>query len=591
MANRRKPGSPQPRAWPRGLQVVLGVLAVVLLGYLAVFSYHFAQIQLGPFAPLAAILTLALLLAVLVPPLLVRYHRPLRAALAWVIQRLGALLAATRLPQRFAHRFPRFSRWLVARFTPGRPAGLALTAWVAGALLFLEQVIELFLEVASGGPVPALDRRIENLVALIRSPELDHLFYAVTWLGSLRVVGVLAIAGALLALVARRRRDALLLLLVTAGSWLSAQGLQLVVARPRPPLADARVLETSFSFPSSHATLSAAFYGAAAYFLIRALRRDVAKIIVGMLAGVLVLFVGVSRAYLGVHFPSDVLAGWMLGALWLAVMVIADRLWQARSGGGIPAAGSPGRPRPLGAVRRTLGTVDLLVAVGYTAAFVGISTGMLPSPPQPSVVQPVVIAPDVVPQTVEQQLPHYTEGLTGVPQEPVSFVFVGTQAQLEVAFRAAGWTEAQRFSFRAVTDGVEAVLTHHSDPAGPVTPSFLAEQPNTLAFSLPVGATFAERHHIRLWLTGVQTSTGQPLWLATASFDKGFELAPSTGLPTHQIDPNIDAERTFVVASLQGSGLVHQTKTIQLVPPESGRNFDGDPFHTDGQAVILYLAG
>ncbi|HEV2461753.1 MAG TPA: hypothetical protein VGS80_25635, partial [Ktedonobacterales bacterium] len=172
MANRRKPGSPQQRAWRRSLQVVLGLLAVLLLGYLAVFSYHFAQIQLGPFAPLAAILTAALLLAVLGPPLLVRYHRRLRAALGQAIQGFGALLAATRLPQRFARRFPRFSRWLVARFTPGRPAGLALTVWVAAALLFLEQVIELLLEVASGGSVPALDRRSEHLVAPIRTPEL-----------------------------------------------------------------------------------------------------------------------------------------------------------------------------------------------------------------------------------------------------------------------------------------------------------------------------------------------------------------------------------------------------------------------------------
>ena len=124
-----------------------------------------------------------------------------------------------------------------------------------------------------------------------------------------------------------------------------------------------------------------------------------------------------------------------------------------------------------------------------------------------------------------------------------------------------------------------------------MTPSFLAEQPNALAFSLPVGTTFAERHHIRIWSTDVQTNAGQPLWLATASFDKGFELAPSTGLPTHQIDPDIDAERAFVVTSLQGSGLVQSTQTIQLVPPESGFNFDGDPFHTDGQTIILDLTG
>jgi len=426
-------------------------------------------------------------------------------------------------------------------------------------------------------------------VATMRTPELDQLFYAVTWLGSLRVVAALAVAGLLLALLARRPREALLLPLVAALSWLSAEeGLKYVLARPRPPLADARVLETSFSFPSTHATVSAAFYGTAAYFLIRGLRRDSAKIMIGILAALLVLMVGVSRAYLGVHFPSDVLAGWMLGFLWLALTVIADHLWQARRAPVVehaPAAG--GRARSL----RTAGSAVIgMAAIVYTAAFVGVTAGALPPQPQPQPIPPVVIAPDGVPSTVEQQLPHYTEGLTGVRQEPVSFVFVGTQAQLETAFQTAGWTEAEPFSFRAVTDGVNAVLTRHSAPAGPVTPSFLAEQPNALAFSLPVGTTFAERHHIRIWSTAVQTSAGQSLWLATASFDKGFELAPSTGLPTHQIDPNIDAERAFVLTSLQGSGLVQNAQTIQLVLPESGFNFDGDPFHTDGQAVTLYLA-
>jgi hypothetical protein len=104
-----------------------------------------------------------------------------------------------------------------------------------------------------------------------------------------------------------------------------------------------------------------------------------------------------------------------------------------------------------------------------------------------------------------------------------------------------------------------------------------------------MGATFAERHHIRIWTTDVQTSAGAPVWLATASFDRGFELAPSTFLPTHQIAPDIDTERAFVVATLQSAGTVARQETIQLVPPESGHNFDGDPFFTDGRTVILDL--
>jgi hypothetical protein len=187
----------------------------------------------------------------------------------------------------------------------------------------------------------------------------------------------------------------------------------------------------------------------------------------------------------------------------------------------------------------------------------------------------------------ESQLPHDTQGLTGHPQEPISLIFVGTQAQVENAFRAAGWTVARPYRFAALVNGITATLTRASDPAGPVTPSFLADEPNALAFSLPVGATFAQRHHLRLWAITVQTTLGQPLWLATASYDRGFELAPSTELPTHQIAPDIDIERAFVATSLTDAGVVASSQTIQLVPPDSGRNFDGDPFHTDGMAVIL----
>ncbi len=53
---------------------------------------------------------------------------------------------------------------------------------------------------------------------------------------------------------------------------------------------------------------------------------------------------------------------------------------------------------------------------------------------------------------------------------------------------------------------------------------------------------------------GAQTRAGQPLWLATASFDRDFELAPTTFLPTHQIAPDIDTERAFVAAGLKGTG-------------------------------------
>src|SRR5262249_46596746 len=115
-----------------------------------------------------------------------------------------------------------------------------------------------------------------------------------------------------------------------------------------------------------------------------------------------------------------------------------------------------------------------LVSVGYLAA----TYTEIPPPSPAGTPVTTVIAPEQVAVTVETRLPHYTEGLTGRSQEPVSLVFVGTRAQLEESFRAAGWTEARPFGFNAVLGGVEAAIRQRSDPAGPVTPSFLAEEPN-----------------------------------------------------------------------------------------------------------------
>jgi hypothetical protein len=320
---------------------------------------------------------------------------------------------------------------------------------------------------------------------------------------------------------------------------------------------------------------------------------DWLKALIGVTAALIVLAIGVSRVYLGVHYPTDVLAGWALGIFWLGVAALIDTVVTVRlpGRGGAPSAAADraialGRLAQVGAVtRRVVSVMIVLLALAYVAS----AYQDIPAPPLPPAVAPTHVATDQVPQVVQTQLPHYTEGLTGKPQEPVSIVLVGSRATLEDAFRAAGWTEAAPFGFQSVRGGVAAALAQRGDPAGPVTPSFLAEEPNTLAFSLPVGATFAQRHHIRIWRTRDETTTGQDIWLATASYDQGFELSHTTFLPTHQIAPDIDTERAFVVASLEQSGVVAQQAMLQLVPAEHGHNLSGDPFFTDGQAVILAL--
>jgi len=118
------------------------------------------------------------------------------------------------------------------------------------------------------------------------------------------------------AFIAGRPRDAVLIVLAVVAGALFFELVMLLVHRPRPPLEDARIVQGGFSFPSGHSTLSATFYGTVAYLLIRGIRQDRWKAVVGGGAALVVLAIGVSRIYLGVHYPSDVLGGFLVAATW-----------------------------------------------------------------------------------------------------------------------------------------------------------------------------------------------------------------------------------------------------------------------------------
>lgn len=569
------------RSWIQALrrpQILLSLCVVILLLYALVWMYRFVVNQLGPFAPLAFVVGAGILLAFVGPWLVIHYRTPLQRVLMRCTDWLWTHSGADDVFRRLGERYPRASRFLLARVTHGTGTGLTLTIGFVLAGIVAWFFIELLVAVASGSAITGVDRRIINLVATLRTPSVDAIMLFITFLGNVQTILVLALVALVMTLLSRRYEAAVLLVLALLVSSLFFSAIKLLVGRPRPLFESARIVQGGFSFPSGHAAVSATFYGTIAFLLIRARSRESLKVLVGLLAALLVLAIGMSRIYLGVHYPSDVVAGWIAGVFWLLLVALAEHVWS-------PRARQPLAPRQ----RIVMRSGSIVALIGGAVYLISVYQ-TVPTPPQPSTAPAAstVIAADAVPAIVAQ-LPHHTETLLGNPQEPISLLFVGTQDTLERAFRAAGWTKAEKISFESEKKVVLVSLSHQSDPAGPVTPSFLAEQPNTLAFNQPVGTTFEQRHHIRIWRTQVQTTDGQTLWLATASFDKGFELGSTTFLPTHQIAPDIDNERDYIVASLQTAQGVAKTAMLQLVPPEFGYNLSGDPFFTYGKAVILWL--
>ena len=166
------------------------------------------------------------------------------------------------------------------------------------------------------------------VIGAVREPALfDILSFLrpITELGSTAAVtvvaGITAIVGAL---IGPWRHGALGALTIGAASL--ALGIaKRTVARERPDMLDPLVVEHGFSFPSGHATLSMTAYGVLAVILARS--RLPARVRIALLgaAGVLVFLIGVSRIWVGVHYPTDVLAGWTTGAVVVLIFAAATR--------------------------------------------------------------------------------------------------------------------------------------------------------------------------------------------------------------------------------------------------------------------------
>lgn len=580
----------------------LWVVVVALVVYVAIWGHRFIVTRFGALAPLVMVLgALPIVIAVVVWAWR-RFGGEVARAFDRAVRALFAPVERSRWYQTGRMRHPAVWRIVIDRFDPHLATGLGLSVVIVAAGGALWAFGSVVMRVVVASPLTVVDQRIVNLFQMLRTPGGDRVMLDASYIGSGRAVGTLAAAAAITALILRRRRDAMLVVasLVAGAAFFSV--VKLIVRRPRPPLHSARIVQSGFSFPSGHATMAAVFYATIAMILVAALRSDWLRALVIIVASALIVWIGLSRIYLGVHYPSDVLAGWSAGLLWALLVLAAERIWTAerarRSAVGAEAgdaAASAGAwaHEPIGPVRGAAAAVVPAAAI----AFLAVTRPAIPAPPHPARVVHDAVAPPQLVTAIRTRAPLYTVGPFGHRQEPINLVFVGSADELRRTFRAVGWVEAERLSVSSLRHAAVATMTGGGDPTGPVTPSFLGVAPEALAFSQPVGRTFARRHHIRIWTAPFDCSdsvggsgpVARPVWLATASFDQGYAIATGSLLPVHQIAPDIDAERDYIARSLGATGLLADTARTQLVPPEKGTNAFGEPFYTHGQVFVAHL--
>lgn len=206
----------------------------------------------------------------------------------------------------------------------GHPAGHA--GWRVGVALAALGLAALLLwlgaaAVCGSGACTAtsLDRQWLHALSELRAPWLDGLMKSITWLGSM-----LVLVPAALLLAWRRwrfghRLAAMQLLVALGGAWMLAHAAKMLAARPRPDLHPALIdMPADAAFPSAHAMQITAF--ALAWWFTRPGRRNAIALAIALLA---ITLVALSRLYLQVHFPSDVIAGLLAGAAWATGLRLA----------------------------------------------------------------------------------------------------------------------------------------------------------------------------------------------------------------------------------------------------------------------------
>jgi undecaprenyl-diphosphatase len=220
-----------------------------------------------------------------------------------------------------------------------RALSLGFVAAAAALLLFA-----FVARVALSGQSAQFDAYVRNGVHAWASPSLTYIMRGLTLIGSawFLLTGGMAVVAALAR--AGRKRAALLLVAATFGGEALDQILKMLFRRPRPEAFFGLAEPFTYSFPSGHATTAACFYGVLAAILAARTSSLRLKIALWTFAALMASAIGLSRIYLGVHYPTDVVAGYAAAVIWVAAVRAGYGIWLRRARARQLASTHDGRP-------------------------------------------------------------------------------------------------------------------------------------------------------------------------------------------------------------------------------------------------------
>lgn len=539
-------------------------------GYLFGQSLNIAQVWMSRAGMALVVVLFFWLLLWLSKRFVVRHGREGMRLLVSLMRSIKEAVRSNAYVTRLSNRHPKSIHFLSNLFDRSHFYGLPLTLLVlafGSVLALFAGIVE---DVVTSDPVVALDHATAQLIAAVRAPDVIPPFIWITSLGDMLVVAPLVVSVGLLLWLWDRKYLILALLASCLGASAFNTLGKLAFHRPRP--VEAALLESSYSFPSGHASIAVAFYGFVGYLLIRSAAHWQTRVNLFFATCVLVLLIGLSRIMLGVHYLSDVWAGYLAGALWLIVGISLSE-WMT-------AIGRLTWQKQFDRRRRWAA-----FGLGGAAVLWYLTYAISSHPPIHTPVAVQIVKVDR-PFNVylRAQNAVNTVTLLGEPEQPIAFGIVARDAAaLRASLELAGWKPADKTNPETMLRLVKQGLDYAT---APLAPAFWDGHINDIAFERTIkregGNTIAT---IRLWETSYKAVDGRIFTGIAREYD-GIRWGV-----LHQISPDVDGAADRFVESLKSAGLVTNSCRQTLVKPMIGTYLWGDRFFSRGEIRLLDLVG
>ncbi|RMF99889.1 MAG: phosphatase PAP2 family protein, partial [Nitrospirae bacterium] len=454
-------------------------------------------------------------------------------------------------------RHPRCVSFLQGRLDRRRFTGLNLTILTLAFFYVMALFAGIVEDLITSDPIVSADIRIANLVSAFRTPAIIRVFTWITLLGKSEVILAFFFISVIILWLWGKRYSMISLLVSVSGSVAFTSVSKLLFHRPRPAVAV--YIEHSYSFPSGHATIAVAFYGLIGCLLIQSVATWKRKVNIFFATVVLIVAIGLSRIYLGVHYVSDVWAGYLVGSIWLIAGFTFEGWLKSRSAG--MGSVMPHRAAwPVSVILVTLG-------LGFYLLF---SLNYHPQKRLPGEEKGTVVS-DYADVFTGEQL-KYTETIFGERQEPLNLIFLADNDRvLKETLKQMGWVMTDRPGLSTFYRALKSLALKLPYPSAPVSPSFWNGRIQDMSFSKVTGKNWlVNARHLRIWRTRTMLEKGKNIYVGLINRIEGLRLGI---IP--EISPDLDSEREKICNDFRKVFNTENIKMVQIVIPQTGKNFIG----------------